>query len=209
VLAAFGLYPVASILATTPDDAVSVARVLGFPVVAKLFAPGLVHKTEVGGVRAHLADEAAVERAFQSLSEAATRHGLTFAGVTMQAMAGGAIETMVGVVRDETFGPLVGFGLGGTEVELLGDMQFGLAPLSDRDVADVIERSRAHVLIGGYRGRPPADRDALTELLLRVSALADAVPELLELDLNPVMVMSAGLGVQLVDVRIKVASPRN
>ena len=119
------------------------------------------------------------------------------------------IEVAVGVVRDPVFGPLVGFGLGSTEVEILGDMQFALAPLTDRDVADLVARSRAGRLLAGYRGRPAADVEALADVLSRVSALADAVPEIAEIDLNPVITLPAGQGCDLVDVRIRVARSRD
>jgi acyl-CoA synthetase (NDP forming)/GNAT superfamily N-acetyltransferase len=207
VLASFGLHQAAGRVSATASEALAAARAIGYPVVAKLVSPNLTHKTELGGVRTALADDAALARAFRELFDTADRHGLPFGGVLVQAMARGVAETMVGVIRDESFGALVGFGLGGTEVELLGDMQFGLAPLTDRDVDDLIARSRARVLLAGHRGRPPGDRDALVDVLLRVSSLADSVPEVAELDLNPVMVMPAGDGVQLVDVRVRVSAP--
>jgi len=208
VLRAFGLQIAPSVLTRTAPEATTAARALGFPVVAKLVATGLTHKTEVGGVRTNLGDEDAVRSGFEALVDAADRHGLSFEGVLVQTMVRGGTETMIGVVRDETFGPLVGFGLGGTEVELVGDIQFGLVPLTDRDVDDLIDRSRAHVLLAGYRGRAPGDRAALVELLSRVSVLADALPEVVELDCNPAMVLAEGRGVQLVDVRIRVREPR-
>lgn len=204
VLAAFGLHVTPSPLARTASEAVDVARVLGFPVVAKLRARGLVHKTDVGGVRAHLSNAEAVTLAFDELADAARAHDLVFEGVCIQPMSRGGVEVMVGVARDPAFGPMVGFGLGGVDVEVTGDTQFGLAPLTDRDVSSLIRRSRAHRLLTGHRGRPPADVDALADLLSRVSALADAVPEMAEMDLNPVFVLPCGGGCELVDVRIRV-----
>jgi acyl-CoA synthetase (NDP forming) len=116
------------------------------------------------------------------------------------------IETMIGVVHDAVFGPLVGFGLGGVNVELLGDVRFRIAPLTDRDVDDLMHEARGYALLEGYRGQPRADIEALREILLRVSRLADDVPEILELDLNPVIVPPEGHGCRLVDARIKVGT---
>ncbi|MEO8480855.1 MAG: GNAT family N-acetyltransferase [Acidobacteriota bacterium] len=206
VLAAYDLHMTPGPLAKTAEEAVAVARVFGFPVVAKLRARGLVHKTDVGGVRAHLSSAEAVAAAFVELATTAQLHALTFEGVSVQAMSQGGVEVMVGVARDPTFGPLVGFGLGGVDVEIMGDAQFGLAPLTDRDVSNLIAHSRARRLLEGYRGRPPADREALADLLSRISALADAVPEIAEMDLNPVFVLEQGRGCELVDVRVRVAA---
>src|SRR6185295_11367810 len=109
------------------QEAVEAARVLGFPAVAKLRARGLVHKTEVGGVRAHLSNPEAVAAAFDELVSTSQTHNLVFEGVCLQAMSQGGTEVMVGVARDSMFGPLVGFGLGGIDVEVMDDAQFGLA----------------------------------------------------------------------------------
>jgi hypothetical protein len=119
-------------------------------------------------------------------------------------MARPGTETMIGVVHDRLFGPLVAFGLGGTDVERLDDVRFRIAPLTDRDVDDLVSHSHASVLLAGYRGRPAGDTPALRDLLARASWLADAIPEILELDLNPVIVGAVGEGCTIVDVRIKV-----
>jgi acyl-CoA synthetase (NDP forming) len=119
-------------------------------------------------------------------------------------MVTGGIETMIGVVDDPLFGPVVGFGLGGIHVEILGDVGFRIAPLTDVDADELLHEIRGLPLLHGYRGRPPADLDALRELLLRVSRLAADVPEIAELDLNPVIALAPGLGCRVVDARIKV-----
>jgi acyl-CoA synthetase (NDP forming) len=208
VLDAFGLYLVPSLLTHSADEAVSVARVMGYPVVAKLLARGVTHKTDVGGVKSHLMNDDGVRAAFTDLTATAAARALHVEGVCIQRMSQNGIETMVGIARDAALGPLVGFGLGGIDVDIIGDLHFGLAPLDDRDIARLIQRSRVQRLLAGYRGRPPADREALCDVLSRVSALADTVPEVLELDFNPAMVMPAGRGVELVDVRIKVGASR-
>jgi acyl-CoA synthetase (NDP forming) len=116
---------------------------------------------------------------------------------------------MIGITDDPLFGPLVAFGLGGIHVEVLRDVRFRIAPLTDRDANDLIHGIRGFKLLEGFRGRAPADTDALRELLLRVSRLADEVPEIAELDLNPVMALAPGNGCRIVDARIRVAPRRS
>jgi acyl-CoA synthetase (NDP forming) len=114
------------------------------------------------------------------------------------------VETMIGAIHDPLFGPLVGFGLGGTDVEIEQDVHFRPTPLTDRDAADLIRESRAQLRLAGYRGHPPADIEAVTEVLLRMSQMAEEIPELREVDLNPVIVLPKGRGCMIVDGRMKV-----
>jgi acetate---CoA ligase (ADP-forming) len=206
VLGAFGLPLAAGTLAQSPDDAVAIAHVLGFPVAAKLSARGVPHKTDVGAVQLNLEKPSAVRRAFAEIMALARK--LVAAdqidGVLIQSMIAGGVETMIGVADDPLFGPLVGFGLGGIHVEVLGDVQFRVAPLTDRDVDELLHGIRGLPLLQGYRGHTPADLDALRDLLLRVSRLAVEVPEIAELDLNPVIALSPGKGCRIVDARVKV-----
>jgi acyl-CoA synthetase (NDP forming) len=208
VLGAFGVPLAAGMLARSREEAAAAARVIGFPVAAKLATRTLQHKTDVGVVQLNLANEAAVERAF---SEIMTRGRALVSdagidGVLIQAMVHGGIETMVGISTDPLFGPLVAFGLGGIHVEILGDVGFRMAPLTDKDADELLHEIKGARLLDGYRGHPPADLDALRELLLRVSRLAVDVPEIAEVDLNPVMAMSPGHGCRIVDARIKIKS---
>ena len=196
-----------SILATTAEDAVAFAERAGYPVVAKLVAPGLVHKTEAGAVIAGLSDASALERAFATLVARAGAAGLVFEAVLVQPLVRRGVEAMVGLTRDPAIGALVGVGMGGTDVEVIGDVQFGLAPLTDSDVEHLVDRTRLRRLLAGHRGRPVADRRALETLILRISALADAVPEIAELDLNPVIVRPDGEGCAVVDARVRVQVP--
>jgi acetyl coenzyme A synthetase (ADP forming)-like protein len=191
-------------LARSAGEAVSTAERIGFPVAAKLVSSQATHKTELGGVRLGLVASSDVAAAFEALAAIAGAHRIAFDGVLVQAMAGPGVETMVGLVHDPLFGPLLGFGLGGTEVEVLGDVRFRVTPVTDRDIDDLIAQTRASVLLAGYRGRPAADVAGVRSLLSRVSWLADQVPEILELDLNPVIVKAAGEGCVIVDARIKV-----
>jgi acetyl coenzyme A synthetase (ADP forming)-like protein len=206
VLEAFGLQPTVSAVAHTADDAAALGAVMGFPVVAKIVSHRVLHKSDRGGVCLNLQNEAAVRRAFDNIVTRAEEAGVLEAldGVLIQPMIVGGVETMIGVAADRLFGPLIAFGLGGIHVELLGDVRFRIAPLTDRDADELLHEIRGFPLLDGYRGQPAADVPALREILLRVSRLADEVPEILELDLNPVIALPAGRGCRIVDARIKV-----
>jgi acyl-CoA synthetase (NDP forming) len=112
---------------------------------------------------------------------------------------------MIGVTHDPSFGPLLAFGLGGVHVEILGDVHFRVTPLTERDAREMIQGIRGYRLLQGYRGHPPADLDALVECLLRVSKMVEEVPQIMELDLNPILALPPGQGCRLVDARIKLA----
>ena len=205
VLGAFGLPQAAGTIAHSADDAAALAHVLGFPVAAKLAARRIPHKTDAGVVLLNLGSEEAVRRAY---SEITTRAKTLTAedeieGVLIQSMLSG-VETMIGVAEDPLFGPLIAFGLGGIHVEVLGDVSFRVAPLTDRDADELLHGIRGLPLLNGYRGHPAADLEALREMLLRVSRLASEVPEISELDLNPVIALPPGHGCRIVDARIRV-----
>ena len=151
-------------------------RTLGLPVVVKSAVAG-AHKTETGGVALNLADEDAVR-------EAATRIGPP---VIVQPMVDGGVELLAGVVQDPTFGPLVAFGPGGVLAELIGEAGFRIAPLTDADAEELLGQEKTGLLVAGYRGAPPADPAALTDLIHRLSRLGEDLPEVAELDLNPVI----------------------
>jgi acyl-CoA synthetase (NDP forming) len=178
--------------------------VIGYPVVAKLAARALQHKSDLGVVQLDLTSDDAVRRAYLDIMTraSAVAPSMEIEGVLIQSMVRGSVETMIGVSDDPLFGPLIGFGLGGIYVELLGDVQFRIAPLTDRDVDELIHRIRGFPLLCGYRGHAAADLDALRDVLLRVSRLAVEVPEVSELDLNPVLALPPGHGCRIVDARI-------
>jgi acyl-CoA synthetase (NDP forming) len=154
-----------------------------------------VHKTERGGVAIDLRDPEAVR-------EAAERIG---APLLIQPLVRGGVELLVGAVQDPMFGPLIAVGPGGTLAELIGDAAFRLAPLTDIDAQELAHTGKAGLLLSGFRGAPPADTDAVEDLLLRVSQLAEDLPELAELDLNPVI--AGPHGCVIVDARVRVARP--
>ncbi len=186
-------------VAATEAEAAEAARALGFPVALKAVGPAILHKTEVGGIRLGLADEAAVVAACRDLKG---RLGAQIAGFLVQAMVPDGVEVIAGVTRDATFGPLVLYGSGGTLVELLADVAFRLHPLTDVDVGEMLDEVRGTALLRGYRGSAPKDEAALKDLLLRLSALVDACPDVSEMDLNPVKVLERG--VRVVDARVRV-----
>jgi acetyl coenzyme A synthetase (ADP forming)-like protein len=205
VLRALGLPVAAGGVARTAAEAVSLAGRLGFPVAVKLAAHEIVHKTEMGGVRLNVADEAGVRRAFEEITARLASEGKLGAmeGVLVQPMVVGGTEVMVGATHDSLFGPLLAFGLGGVHVEILGDVCFRVPPLTDHDAREMVRSIRGYRLFEGYRGHPPADVAALEEVLLRVSRLVEELPEIGELDLNPVFALPPGQGCRIVDARIR------
>ena len=197
-------------LATTADEAATMARELGFPVAVKLASHHIVHKTEIGAVRLNLTGEAAVRQAFEEILERLKKDGKLDAmdGVLVQPMFSGGVEVMVGVTQDPLFGPLIAFGLGGIHVEILHDLCFHVTPLTDRDAHEMVRGIKGYRLLEGYRGAPPADIAAIEEVLLRISRLVEEIPDITELDLNPVIALPPGSGCWIVDARIKVGARR-
>jgi acyl-CoA synthetase (NDP forming) len=210
VLEATGLSLPPGGTAGTADEAVRLARAIGFPVAVKLASRSLVHKTEIGGVRLNLPDESSVRRAFEEIRSRLAQEGKPDAmgGVTVQPMIPAGVEVMVGVTADPLFGPLIAFGLGGIHVEILADVRFRITPLTDRDAAEMVREIRGYRLLEGYRGHPPGDVAAIQNVLLRVSRLVEEVPEIAELDLNPLFALPPGKGCAIADARIRVAAPK-
>jgi acyl-CoA synthetase (NDP forming)/RimJ/RimL family protein N-acetyltransferase len=188
-------------LARTEDDAVAVAAAAGYPVVLKADVPGLVHKTDAGGVLLDLRTEDDVRTAWRTLS---ARFGDRLRGAGVQQMITGGTEVIIGVTDDHMFGPLVVFGLGGVATEVLSDHAARLAPLTDTDADKLIHSVHSAPLLLGYRGAPAADIAAVRDVLLRVSRLAEDLPEVTDLDLNPVIARPDG--VYAVDARVKVTA---
>jgi acetyl coenzyme A synthetase (ADP forming)-like protein len=197
-------------VAVTADGAVALAQKLGWPVALKLASHEIIHKTEVGGVHLNLSTERSVRDAFESIrSGLAERSQLAaMEGVLVQSMMTAGVEVMAGVTHDPLFGPLIAFGLGGIHVEILGDVQFRITPLTDRDAAEMVRGIKGYRLLAGYRGHPPADVEAIEEVLLRISRLVEDIPEIGEVDLNPIFALPPGQGCRIVDARIRVAQQR-
>ncbi|MCX8071030.1 MAG: GNAT family N-acetyltransferase [Candidatus Binatia bacterium] len=204
ILKAAGI-PVAEGETVPCEEALEAAERLGYPLVMKAQIPGLVHKSDVGGVILNIFAAQQVEAAVAEMKEDLAQHGYTLERVLLQRQIMGGHEAMVGVVTDPTFGPLLVCGLGGVLVELLRDVRFRLTPVTDVDAREMVESLRTAPLLTGYRGMPPGDKEALIRLVQRVSALVEVVPELRELDLNPVKVLPPGQGVVVVDTRMRLA----
>ena len=184
-------------------EAPQIAERLGFPLVAKVVAPGIIHKSDIGGVIMGLSSQAAVTEAAMTLAERARNAGTALEGVLLQREVQGGVEALVGVTTDPTFGPLVVCGLGGVMVELIHDVAFRLTPVTDSDASEMIASLKTSRLLDGYRGAAPGDREALISVIQRVSALVDAIPELTEMDLNPVKVLPPGHGAVVVDAPMR------
>jgi acyl-CoA synthetase (NDP forming) len=206
VLNLFGLPLVPTPMARSEDEAAAVAALIGMPVVMKVSSPEILHKTEAGAVLVNLTTESAVRSAFRQLAAKVPEalHPGSESAIVLQPMITDGVETLIGVTADPLFGPLIGFGLGGVSVEVLRDVAFRIAPLTDKDADELMRSVRSFKLLQGHRGRPAADIEALRDVLLRVSLMSAAVPEIQELDLNPVMALPAGHGCRVVDARIKV-----
>ena len=203
LLAACGLPVLATRGADDLNAALGIAEEIGYPVVLKARAGSLVHKSDVGGVALNLADAAALRDAFLAMSD---RIGDEMGGVIVQPMSPTGVEAIVGLAVDPSFGPVAMVGLGGVLTDLLGDHAFAVPPLSRATARSLIDTLRAAPLLAGYRNTPLVDRDALVELYWRVAALADVVPELVEMDLNPVIV--ATLGAVALDCKVRLAPLR-
>ncbi len=188
LLSCYGIAHVATVAASDPEEAAAAARSVGLPVAVKLEAPSVLHKSDAGGVRLGLASAEAAEKA---AAELLARFGPE-AGVVVQPMAPPGVEVIAGLVQDASFGPVLMFGMGGVTTELIGDHVLSLVPLSMEEARRVIGSLRLSPLLEGYRGAPPTDVEALAELLCRLALLAEDLPEVAELDLNPLLAGPAG-----------------
>lgn len=206
MLEAYGIETPRQAIARSGDEAARLATELGFPVVLKLVADGITHKTDVGGVRLNLRSEAEVRAAYLSILGRLTEIGRAgdMQGALLQRMADKGIETFVGATKDPEFGHLIGFGLGGVQVELLKDVVFRVAPLGEADAVQMVDGIRARALLEGFRGGPVVDKRALVDVLLRVGRLVADFPHIVEIDLNPVIARPDGA--LAVDARIRVAT---
>lgn len=202
VLAAAGVPVVAARLATSRDEAVRQANAIGYPVVLKVVSEQILHKSDIGGVKLNLDNAEAVGVAYDDIMNAARQHdpNATIDGVAVQQMAAPGIEVIVGMTRDPRFGPVLMFGLGGVLVEVLQDVAFRLAPLTERDAREMMADIKARKVLEGYRGTPPADLQALAGILINVGDFALANPAVQEIDLNPIYAYPQGA--LAVDARI-------
>jgi acyl-CoA synthetase (NDP forming) len=203
LLAAAGIAAAGGRVATSLDQACEAAAALGYPVALKALGPTLLHKTERQAVALDVRDEAALAVVHADFSR---RFGAEMTSMFVQQMVPRGVEMIVGAFHDPTFGPLIACGTGGILVDVLADTAFRLHPLTASDAAAMVDELRGARLLRGYRGLPAADEPALRDVLLRVSALLTSAPEIAELDLNPVIVLSAGA--RVADVRLRIEADR-
>ncbi|MFI6674294.1 GNAT family N-acetyltransferase [Kribbella sp. NPDC050470] len=198
LLQSAGVKAIPVTVASTRADAIRVAKSIGYPVALKTASRTVLHKTDIGGVRIGLADQLQLAAAYDEVTAAAQDPD-----VVIQAMAPAGTELVIGVVRDPLFGPLVMAGSGGVLTDLLADRQWRGLPLTDLDAADMVRSLRCAVLLAGYRGAEAADQTAVLDVIHRIAWLAEQVPELAELDINPLI--AGATGVFAVDVRMRLA----
>jgi len=207
LFSAYGIKFAQSGVSTTAHQAAKMADSIGYPVALKLFSSTISHKTDVGGVMLNLGSAAEVKKAYaqieQNLEKLSRRSEMQ--GVTVQKMLTGGVELIVGVTEDKFFGPLIMFGLGGIYTELFKDVDFRIHPLTDYDAHEMLASFKAHKILDGWRGAPPSDTAAIEDVLLRVSALIEDIPEIQDLDLNPLIAMPVGEGCVVADARISIS----
>ncbi len=210
LLAAYGIPIPDSRLAGSAEEAIQSADLIGYPVVLKIASPDILHKTDAGGVKVGLDSPSAVRDAFDLITYRAQRYfpEARIQGCQVQKMVPPGLEVLIGMNRDPQFGPLVTFGLGGIYVEVLKDVTFQLAPFSRDEAAEMLNAIRAHALIDGVRGQPPADKHAILEALLRVGQMVTDLPEIAELDINPFVAYEQGRGGVAIDMRLVLTSDK-
>lgn len=204
LLEAYGIPVVPSRLVSSPEEAVAFAEEHGYPVVLKVEAEGLLHKSDVGGVQVDLRNPREIKGAFWDIA-----HGFGTSGVPyrhrVQRMVRGGREVILGIASDPTFGHLLAFGLGGIYVELMKDVVFRLLPITDQDAGEMVREIRGFPLLSGLRGEAPVDVPLIEEVLLRLSRLVEDFPQIAEMDLNPFMAHPEPGASAAVDARVRVA----
>lgn len=192
-------------VAKTVEEEVKLAEEIGYPVVLKVVSPDVIHKFDVGGVVLNLKGPEEVRKAFNQILENVRKYAsdAKVLGVTVQEIVPPSTEVIVGAVRDPQFGPTLMFGLGGIFVEVLKDITFRMAPITEEDAKEMIAEIKAYPLLKGYRGTPPVDIETIAQILVNTSRLMMENPEISELDLNPIIVYENGA--KTVDARIMLA----
>jgi len=185
-------------LTTSKEETLSAAESIGFPIVLKLMAEDIVHKSDTGAVKLNLKSKQEVENAYEELMKIPSQKEKK---ISVQKMADEPItELIIGMTTDPQFGPALMFGIGGILVELLEDVSFRIAPITEYDAKEMIHEIKGYPLLNGYRGKPKADINAIIDCLMKISDLVTEFDEIEELDLNPVFIYENGL--ICVDARI-------
>lgn len=204
VAEAYGLRLPKAQLARSPDEAVRLAAEIGYPVVMKIASPDILHKSDIGAVKIGLNNSTDVRDAYELIEYRARRHhpDADIWGILVQQMVSGGREVIIGMSRDPQFGPMLMFGLGGIYVEVLKDVVFRIAPIDRSEAQEMVESIRSFPLLKGVRGQAPADVEAIVETILRISQLVTDFPEIVEMDVNPLIVHEVGQGAIVLDARI-------
>jgi len=207
IMEAYGITIPEAQLAHDPDEAVEIAQRIGYPVVMKIASPDILHKTDIGGVKLNLMGDSDVRDTFDLLMYRASRYmpQADIWGALVQRMVPQGKEVIIGINRDPQFGPLLLLGLGGIYVEVLKDVSFRIAPITRWEAEEMITELRSYPLLRGLRGEKPSDLEAIADCMLRVSQLAVDFPEIVELDVNPLIVHEEGKGAVAIDMRLVLA----
>jgi acetyltransferase len=202
LFAAHGAPVTKDLLAGTADEAVEIAKKIGSDVVLKIVSPDILHKSDAGGVKIKLRSKKDIRKAFGEIMHNAQEFdpGADIRGVLVCPMAPGGVEVIIGTKYDDQFGPVIMYGLGGIMVEILKDVSFRVLPITPTNARKMIEQTKSYPILNGARGKPPLDTQALRKLLMLCSEIVESYPEILEMDLNPVIVHQKGISV--VDARV-------
>ncbi|MEM0152731.1 MAG: acetate--CoA ligase [Ignisphaera sp.] len=204
LIKSYGIPVAPTRLAKNEDEAVEIASRIGYPVVLKIASPDIMHKTDIGGVVMNINSEKEVREAFRTIIDRAYKYApraLVY-GVAVQKMVPRGREVIIGVSKDPSFGHVIMFGLGGIYTNVFRDVSFRLAPLSAYEAREMISETKAYTLLRGYRGEPPADVSSIVNILLRVSQLVTEIPDIVEMDINPLFVYNEGMGSLAIDVKV-------
>ena len=207
VISAYGFRVPKSILAGSETEAVKAAEEIGYPVVIKISSPDILHKSDFGGVRIGIKNESEVRTCFCDIIQKARRlmPDAEIKGVLVQQMITGGKEVILGMSRDPQFGPLLMFGLGGIYIEILKDVSFRIAPIGLSEAEEMIQEIRSFPLLKGARGERPVDINTVVDNILRLSQLVTDFPEIIEMDMNPLLVFPEGSGTMALDARITIS----
>ncbi|ABN70334.1 branched-chain acyl-CoA synthetase (ADP-forming) beta subunit / acetyl-CoA synthetase (ADP-forming) beta subunit [Staphylothermus marinus F1] len=189
IIKAYNIPAPETAIARSLEEAIKIAEKIGYPLVLKIVSPDISHKSDVGGVILNIKSKEELIKAFNKIYENVSKNapGARIVGVLIQKMAPKGLEVIIGGLRDNIFGPVVMFGLGGIFVEVLKDVSFRIAPLTEEDAFEMMSEIKASKLLEGYRGQPPVDKKSLAKIILSVSKLLEENPEIESIDLNPVM----------------------
>ncbi len=204
---AYGIPTPITVLVKSEDEAVEAASKMGYPVVLKVASPQILHKTDIGGVILNINSDNEVREAFRTILSRVRRYAprATLYGITVQKMVPKGREVIVGVTKDPTFGHLIMFGSGGIYANILKDVSFRLTPITLAEAKDMVRETKAYALLKGVRGESPADIASVINVLLRLNQLVQEIPEIVEMDINPLFVYEEGEGCIALDVKVVIS----